>query len=245
MHAKVLVVGAAASKDAVRALHGIACAPLLAADSPRAFERLSEDGFDIVVIGTLASDVRADLCAAIRSRWPDLPILLLGASEREAEAIGGLSGPGDYVVREFDANEIRIRARSLIRRARANRLTARADAEIESGPLRLDPSSRRVAHAQRTADLTAIEYRLLWHLARAPGRTATRRELLRVVWGYEHEGYAQTLTTHMNRLRTKLSQLGAPRLIETVRGLGYRYRFTLPLLTAMTEALRTVPVPPL
>ncbi len=225
MPSNVLVVGSGrAADDALGELREIGCGAEQVGDPQHALERLAANGFDLVLIGGDSPGERLGLCAEIRVRWGDLPILLLGASEREREAVGGPSGPDDYVVREFDPGEIRVRARALIRRGRARADRGRTDALLEYGPLRLDPGNRRVSFGCRSAALTAVEYRLLRHLVQSPGRAASRGELLRAVWGYEHDGYAQTLTTHVNRLRAKLeTQLGAPRLVETVRGLGYRF----------------------
>jgi DNA-binding response OmpR family regulator len=153
-----------------------------------------------------------------------VPVLFLGAEAAEREAIAQNAGPDDFVVREFDTDEVQTRVRMWLRRAESAFLRAGPPSDVELGPLRLHPDSRRVSFGQETEQLTATEFRLLCHLAQKPERVFTREELLRAVWGYEHSGYAHTLTTHVNRLRQKIEGgLGAPRLVETVRGLGYRF----------------------
>jgi DNA-binding response OmpR family regulator len=127
-------------------------------------------------------------------------------------------------VHERDAAEIRARVRALLRRSATGAARRRFDARIDCGPLRLHPATHRVSFEDRSEQLTATEYQLLSHLALSPERTFSRDELLRTVWGYGHAGYSHTLTTHVNRLREKLERrLGAPRVIETVRGRGYRF----------------------
>ncbi len=227
-HRSILIVGAErAADDAACALRHSGYDAERVGDPAIALARLLANGFELVLVAGLAGnrgDARLRLCAAIRESCGPLPILLLGASERERDAVGRPAGPDDYVVREFDSNEIQTRARVLIERALEQGDSARTSTALACGPLRLDPGNRSVSFDRRSAPLTAIEYRLLRHLAQSPGRAASRGELLHAVWGYEHDGYAQTLTTHVNRLRTKLEKrLGAPRLVETVRGLGYRF----------------------
>jgi DNA-binding response OmpR family regulator len=191
------------------------------AREPRAaLERLRGTQVDLVVVGEGGSQARLRLCAAIRARCGPLPILLLGADARERDALCGPSGPDDYAAREGDLDEIAARARALLRRCAA----ASACAPIDCGPLRLDAEGRRAAFGGHEVPLTLTEYALLAQLARSPGRAFARGELLRSVWGYEHHGYSHTLTTHVNRLRAKLERtLGAPRVVETVHGLGYRF----------------------
>jgi DNA-binding response OmpR family regulator len=203
--------------DRLRQLgYGVECARDLRA----ALDRLRSDGIDLVVLGEAGSQARLRLCAAIRARCGALPILLLGADARERDALCRSSGPDDYVSRALDLDEIAARARSLLRRC----AVASARVPIECGPLRLDADGRRVAFGEQEARLTHTEYELLSRLARSPGRAFSRRELLNAVWGNDHAGHSHTLTTHVNRLRCKLERaLGAPRLVETVHGLGYRF----------------------
>lgn len=221
----VLIVGSGrAVEDCRRELHRFGYGAEHYADPEVALERLVKSGFDLVVVGTGLPRERLRLCAAIRERMGRLPILLIGAAPCECEAIGAPLGPDDYVVREFDSEEIRTRARVLLHHAVRDATRNRVEALHASGPLRLQPETRRVSFEGRSVDLTAIEYQLLSYLARAPGRVFSREELLHEVWGYAHTGYGHTLTTHVNRLRAKLERyLGAPRLVETVRGLGYRF----------------------
>lgn len=219
----VLIVGSGlAVDDCRRELHRFGYGSEHYQDPEVALERLARSGFDLVVVGAGFPRERLRLCAAIRERVGRLPILLLGAAPCECEAIGGPLGPDDYVVREFDLEEIQTRVRSLLRHALEDR-SPQAEALLECGPLRLHPGTRRVTFDERSVELTATEYQLLCHLARSPGRVFTHEQLLRAIWGYAHAGYTHTLTTHVNRLRAKLERrLGAPRMIETVRGLGYR-----------------------
>jgi DNA-binding response OmpR family regulator len=98
------------------------------------------------------------------------------------------------------------------------------DQRIELGRLAIDASTRRVAVGGAEVALTAKEFDLLLHFARNPGRVYTREQLLDAVWGGAHAGYAHTVNSHINRLRTKIeSDPAHPTFIETVWGVGYRF----------------------
>jgi DNA-binding response OmpR family regulator len=96
---------------------------------------------------------------------------------------------------------------------------------LDTEGLRIDPVRRRVFVWEQEVELTAREFDLLWHFASHPGRVFSRVQLLDKVWGYNHEGYEHTVNTHINRLRGKIEQDPArPEFIETVWGVGYRFR---------------------
>ena len=96
---------------------------------------------------------------------------------------------------------------------------------MRNGEIEILPVRREVRVASQTLDFTALEFDLLLHFANHPGRVFSRTQLLDAVWGYSHEGYEHTVTTHINRLRAKLEQDPMnPRVILTVRGAGYKMR---------------------
>ncbi|MBD3639653.1 MAG: response regulator transcription factor, partial [Marinobacter sp.] len=96
--------------------------------------------------------------------------------------------------------------------------------ELVIEELRIDPVRHRVFVSDREVDLTAREFDLLWHFASHRGRVFSRTQLLDAVWGYNHEGYEHTVNTHINRLRNKVEvDPSAPRYIQTVWGVGYRF----------------------
>ena len=99
------------------------------------------------------------------------------------------------------------------------------DKSLRNGEIEILPVRREVRVAGQGLDFTALEFDLLVHFARHPGQVFSRAQLLDAVWGYSHEGYEHTVTTHINRLRAKLEQDPmSPRVILTVRGAGYKMR---------------------
>ncbi|MEU3496146.1 response regulator transcription factor [Kitasatospora cineracea] len=152
----------------------------------------------------------------------DLPVVLLTAKGDEADRILGLElGADDYVTKPFSPRELVLRVQSILRRAR----TAPADgaAPLHSGDLALDPRARRAHRVGRELALTSREFDLLAFLLRYPGTVFSRQELMQRVWGWDF-GDLSTVTVHVRRLREKIEDdPGAPRLITTVWGVGYRY----------------------
>jgi two-component system OmpR family response regulator len=156
-------------------------------------------------------------------------VLMLTAKSTELDRVLGLEmGADDYLTKPFSVAELSARVKALFRRvdAMASAPTVEAcDEELVAGELRIDPVRRRVFVTDQAVDLTAREFDLLWHFARHPGRVFSRAQLLDAVWGYNHEGYEHTVNTHINRLRGKIEiDLAQPAFIQTVWGVGYRFR---------------------
>jgi two-component system alkaline phosphatase synthesis response regulator PhoP len=151
----------------------------------------------------------------------DTPIIVLSGRSGEAERIVGLDlGADDYLVKPFSPGELAARVRSVLRRS-APELSAEA---IVVGPLRVEPSSRRVLLAEEEVDLTPKEFDLLAFLALHPRHVFSRAELVDKVWNSSSEWLGEaTVTEHVHRLRVKLEDDPAhPRLLRTVRGVGYQ-----------------------
>ena len=150
-----------------------------------------------------------------RSRKPDL-IMLTARGEDVDRILGFELGADDYVVKPFNIRELLLRIRAILRR----------QVMVESNPVltrhgvSVDPAAHKVTVLGQDVELTATEFRLIEDLLRNAGRVRTREELLAAVWGYQFEGYARTVDTHIRRLRNKLGD--AAEIIETVRGVGYR-----------------------
>ena len=145
------------------------------------------------------------------------PVIMLTARTAELDRVKGLEqGADDYVVKPFNIRELLLRIRAILRR----------QVMVESNPVltrhgvSVDPAAHRVTVLGQDVELTATEFRLIEDLLRNAGRVRTREELLAAVWGYQFEGYARTVDTHIRRLRNKLGD--AAEIIETVRGVGYR-----------------------
>lgn len=155
----------------------------------------------------------------------DLPILMLTARAEEVDRVVGLElGADDYVVKPFSARELTLRVQAILRRLAEGRDSAAADTDPEAlrfGSLTIDKAAHRVTVDGDVLALTSTEFSLLATLAERRGRVQSREELLNTVWGYDYAGYGRTVDTHIRRLREKLG--GAGELVETVRGVGYRF----------------------
>ena len=147
------------------------------------------------------------------------PILMLTARGEEMDRIIGFEyGADDYVVKPFNIRELMLRVRAILRR----RSQDTGKRVINRHGVSLDQQGRRVSINGRTLELTALEYRIFEDFFLNAGRIRTREELLSSVWGYQLEGYERTVDVHIARLRRKLGE--AAQYLETVRGMGYRYK---------------------
>ena len=147
------------------------------------------------------------------------PILMLTARGEEMDRIIGFEyGADDYVVKPFNIRELMLRVRAILRR----RSMDTGKRVITRHGVSLDQQGRRVSIDGRTLELTALEYRIFEDFFLNAGRIRTREELLSSVWGYQFEGYERTVDVHIARLRRKLGD--AAQYLETVRGMGYRYK---------------------
>ena len=171
-----------------------------------------------------------EVCKALRARGSATPILMLTAKSTELDRVLGLElGADDYLTKPFSLAELLARVKALLRRADLLR-AAQAGAQgvpgvVRNGELEILPAKRLVRRRGETIEFTALEFDLLLHFAQHPGHVYSRGQLLNAVWGYTHDGYEHTVTTHINRLRGKLeTDPMRPEIILTVRGAGYKMR---------------------
>ena len=171
-----------------------------------------------------------EVCKALRARGRSTPILMLTAKSTELDRVLGLElGADDYLTKPFSLAELLARVKALLRRAdlmRAAQNNVQAQAStLRNGDLEILPTKRQVRCRGELLDFTALEFDLLLHFASHPGHVFSRGQLLNAVWGYTHDGYEHTVTTHINRLRAKLeADPMRPEMILTVRGAGYKMR---------------------
>ena len=165
-----------------------------------------------------------DVCRLLRQRHPSLPIIILTARGDETDKVLGLElGADDYITKPFSPRELVARVRAVLRR------TAPGGEETGSllrvGNVTLDPQKYEVTVGGRRIDLAPKEFDLLRMLMANKGVVLTRDVLLQKVWGYDFAGDTRTIDVHIVRLRQKIEEdPSEPRLIETVRGVGYRFR---------------------
>lgn len=149
-----------------------------------------------------------------------IPVLMLTARGEEVDRIVGLElGADDYVVKPFSPRELVLRVRAILRRFAPEET---AITKWQRNGLGVDFESHRVTVDNQETALTATEFRLLAELIRNLGKVLTRDQLLDKVWGYQFDGYARTVDTHIRRLRQKIGPYAE--WIETVRGVGYRFQ---------------------
>lgn len=193
--------------------------------------RLSEaTAFDLVVLDLMLPRVDGmAVCRAIRRQQAngDVPILMLTARRDETDKVLGLeSGADDYLTKPFGIRELVARARALLRRPRASRVTdlAKADLVITAGPLRLDPARRQATLNTTVVELTPHEFDVLYLLASQPGIVFTREMLLARVWTNDTHVTERSVDTLVKRLRQKIERdTRDPQLILTVWGTGYKF----------------------
>jgi two-component system, OmpR family, phosphate regulon response regulator PhoB len=179
---------------------------------------------DLIILDLMLPDLPGtEICRRLRAdeATRSIPIIMLTAKGDEVDRVVGFEvGADDYVVKPFSVRELMLRVRALLRRAEK----AGEDDPLVSrfGALRLDRGSHRAWIDEREIALTALEFRLLDTFLKRKGRVQTRDALLSDVWGIEADVTTRTVDTHVKRLREKLGPAG--RYIETLRGVGYRFR---------------------
>ncbi|MGH8840218.1 MAG: response regulator transcription factor [Jiangellaceae bacterium] len=198
----------------------------LAADGEQALRAVADSRPDAVVLDVMMP--RLDglaTCRALRAAGDDVPVLMLTARDEVADRVAGLdAGADDYLPKPFALEELLARLRALLRRIGAG----------DSGPvlrladLTLDPASREVTRGERPIRLTRTEFALLELLLHNQRMVLPRERILEEVWGYDFPTTANSLEVYVGYLRRKTEAEGEPRLIHTVRGVGYVARETPP-----------------
>ena len=187
-----------------------------------ALEQVRRAQPDLMVLDLMLPDVSGtEVCRRLRGdpETADLPIIMLTARADEVDRVVGLElGADDYVTKPFSPRELTLRVGAVLRRQRPD---ASPGESLSHGSLRLDPERHRCFVDEEEVQLTAKEFSLLQGLMQRPGRVMTRDQLLDEVWGSDITVTTRTIDTHLKRLREKLG--AASGLIETVRGVGYRF----------------------
>jgi len=186
-----------------------------------ALELVDRDPPAVMVLDVTMPDISGvTVTARLRARGVDVPICILSARDEVHDRVAGLqAGADDYVVKPFDLEELVARLHALLRRSPAS-----TGAELRVGDLRIDPARRQVARAGRDIELTRREFELLDEPGRHAGMVLSRPQLLQSVWGYDFEVDGNVVDVFVGYLRRKLEADDEPRMIHTVRGVGFVLR---------------------
>ncbi len=193
-----------------------------AADGLDALAQIGKAPVDAIVLDVLMPNIDGfEVCRRLRAAGNRTPILILTARDAEEDCIKGLDlGADDYVVKPFALGELLARLRALLRRVAE---PGESDPLWFAG-LSLDPASREVERGGRTIELTRTEYALLELFLRTPRQVLTRGLIMERVWDYDFGPTSNPLEVYISYVRRKTEAGGEPRLIHTVRGIGYILR---------------------
>jgi len=197
---------------------------ILAADGEAARKQLEKDHFDVVVLDLMLPGISGqEVCQRMRARQNFTPVLMLSALDQTDDRVSGLQlGADDYLVKPFDFDELVARIQALVRRARLAS-APRADARVlRFGGVVYDTRSLEVTSDGEPVVLTDTERGVLHLLLAAPDRIHSRERILNAVWGSTEDPLTNIVDVYIARLRKKLGESG--RMIETVRGTGYRLK---------------------
>jgi two-component system response regulator MprA len=180
---------------------------------------------DAIVLDLQLPDIDGlEICRRIRRSGDTTPILMLTARDAVNDRVAGLDvGADDYLVKPFDLAELLARLRALLRR---HNLIDSDGAVLRFEDLSLNPQTREVRRGARPVELTKIEFDLLELFLHHPRQVLTRDQILDLVWGYNFDSGTNSLAVYIGYLRRKLEEANEPRLIQTVRGVGYALRAT-------------------
>lgn len=192
-----------------------------ARDGAVALSMLRDAEYDLIVLDVMMPHLDGlETCRRIRAGGDDVPILMLTARTAVDDRVEGLdAGADDYVAKPFSLDELLARIRALLRRSVGD-----VSKVMKTGDLVIDPGARTATRGGREMNLTKTEFDLLHLLALAPGIVLDRTRIYDEIWGFDFETSSNSLDVYIGYLRRKTEAGGEPRIIQTVRGVGYVLR---------------------
>jgi DNA-binding response OmpR family regulator len=188
-----------------------------------AFNILSSEEIDLVVLDIMLPSIDGlEVCKRIKQNdaYSHIPVIMLTAKGEEVDKIVGLElGADDYIVKPFSPRELILRIKAILKRNAPKEVTRDI---LTVGKVKIDIPRHKVTVDAKTIELAPMEFKLLSLLAERRGRVQSRDVLLKDVWGISADVTTRTVDTHVKRLRQHLGKTG--KLVETIRGLGYRFR---------------------
>ena len=200
------------------------CLTEIASDGEEALRKIEQQHFDLFILDIMLPGIDGyELCRRIRTKM-STPILFLSARDTELNKVVGLElGADDYLAKPFGVRELLARTRALLRRSQGNEMVS--GNEISAGGITLNEDTHVAQGDKGAIDLTPREFELLACLMRNAGKVVSREDLLHDAWNWEFITETKTVDTHIKRLRDKIESAGYdPKLVETVRGYGYRFK---------------------
>jgi DNA-binding response OmpR family regulator len=194
-------------------------------DGREGLELAAAAPYDAIILDIMLPAVDGlAVCRTLRERHVNVPVLMLTARDTVADRVRGLdSGADDYLVKPFALSELLARLRALLRRD-----APRKAALLEVADLRLDPANRSVEREGQPIELTAKLFALLEYFMRHPNQILTREMIESHLWSYDYEGASNVVDVYVRRLRCRIDDPFPTKLLETVRGVGYRLRAPRP-----------------
>ncbi len=200
----------------------------VAYDGLEALEKIKKEKFDLILLDLMLPKIHGiDLCKKLKNNkeTSNVPIIMLTAKSSEMDKVTGLEiGADDYITKPFSVREVLARVKAVLRRSKAD-TKKNPDKIIKIDKITIDLESYEVTKDNQVVDLTHKEFLLLKILAENRGKVLSRNVLLDMVWGYDYFGETRTVDVHIRNLRKKIEDDDKnPKYIETVRGVGYKFR---------------------
>ena len=198
-----------------------------AQDGVMGLDKILNQSYDLIILDVMLPKLDGfEICKKTRAQNINTPILMLTAKSEEIDKILGLEiGADDYVVKPFSIRELVARVKALLRRAsRLDNVNQNSSQSLDRGKMTIELEKRKVTIDGNRVELSPKEFELLAFMAQSPGVSYSRTRLLNTIWGYDFEGFAHTVNSHINRLRTKIEMdVSNPQFILTTWGVGYRF----------------------